>query len=152
MVCPQTIKNCGCSAVFTHEQALVMQSRSFLPPQNFEDTPIGISGYGKSSPKVCQLRAPIRKKDRVPIIPIPRGYEFRFSHLVMDCIDCIEPMFPKGDVLATQPKFNFALVVVDLFPMAYGMSVEFYERIMWMPPANLYDFLNTTRNKFDLWN
>ena len=60
------------------------------------------------------------KRDRVLVIP--RGEEFSFSYLA---IDCTGPMFPKGDATATQPKFNDALVVDDLssrWPMAYPLS------------------------------
>ena len=62
--------------------------------------------------KVCQLRAHHKIWDRVLIIPIPRGDEFPFSHLVMDCIG---PIVPRGDPVAIQPKYNYALVVIDLF-------------------------------------
>lgn len=71
--------------------------------------------------KVCQLRAPPKVGDRVPIHPIPRGDEFPFSHLVMDCIG---PIVLRGDPVAVQPKYNYALVVIDLFsrwPMAYPL-------------------------------
>ena len=39
-----------------------------------------------STCKVCQLRAPVKVSDRVPITPIPRDDELPFTHLVMDCI------------------------------------------------------------------
>ena len=62
-----------------------------------------------------------QKRDRVPITPIPRGDELPFNHLVMDCIGLI---IPTGDSVAVRPKYNYALVVVDLFsrwPMAYPL-------------------------------
>ena len=62
--------------------------------------------------KVCQLRAPHKIRDRVLIILFPRGDEFPFSHLVMGCIG---PIVPRGDQVAIQPKYNYALVVIDLF-------------------------------------
>ena len=58
-------------------------------------------------------------ENRVPILSIPHGDEFPFSHLVMDCSG---PIIPRGNPVAIQPKYNYALVVVDLFsrwPMAY---------------------------------
>ena len=71
--------------------------------------------------RVCRLRAPHKIRDRVLIQPIPRGDEFPFSHLVMDCIG---PIVSRGDPVVVQPKYNYALVVVDLFlrwPMAYPL-------------------------------
>lgn len=71
---------------------------------------------------VCQLRAPVRTKDRVPIIPIPRGDELPFNHLV---INCIGPLISGGDEVVNPHKCNYALVVVDLFsrwPMAYPLK------------------------------
>ena len=116
-----------------------------------------VSGQGKSSSyisesrKMCHLRAPIWKKDHVSIIPIPRGDEFPFSHLVMDCIG---PRFLKGDAVATHPKFNYVLVVVDLFwwwPMAYPLSsmnsktyVNACCKSLWLSQYH--------GNKFRLWN
>ena len=86
----------------------------------FPDMENRVHAYCESC-KVCQLRAPQKIRDRVPIIPIPRGDEFPFSHLVMDCIG---PIVPHGDSVAIQPKYNYALVVVDLisrWPMAYPL-------------------------------
>ena len=60
-------------------------------------------------------------ENRVPILSIPHGDDFPFSHLVMDCSG---PIIPRGDPVAIQPKYNYALVVVDLFsrwPMAYPL-------------------------------
>ena len=40
-------------------------------------------------------------------------------------MDCIRPMFPKGDAMGTQPLFNYALFAIDLFsrwPMVYSLS------------------------------
>ena len=54
-------------------------------------------------------------------VPIPRGDEFSFSNLVTGCIG---PLVPHGDSVAIQPKYNYALVVVDLisrWPMAYPL-------------------------------
>ena len=50
-------------------------------------------------------------ENRVPILPIPRGDEFHFSHLVMDGIGSI---VPHGDPVTIQPKYNYALVVMWL--------------------------------------
>ena len=86
----------------------------------FPDMENRVHAYCESC-KVCQLRAPQKIRDRVPIIPIPRGDEFSFNHLVMDCIG---PIVPHGDPVAIQPKYNYALVVIDLFsrwPMAYPL-------------------------------
>ena len=58
---------------------------------------------------VCQLRASIRTRDRVPIIPTSRGDELPFNHLVMDCIG---PIIPVGDSAAVRPKYDYALVVM----------------------------------------
>ena len=72
---------------------------------------------------VCQLRAPIRTRDRVPITPIPRGDELPFNHFIMDCIG---PIIPVTDSVAVRPKYNNALVVIDLFsqwPMAYPLCI-----------------------------
>ena len=58
-------------------------------------------------------------ENRVPILSIPHGDDLPFSHLVMDCSG---PIIPRGNPVAIQPKYNYALVVVDLFsrwPMAY---------------------------------
>ena len=58
---------------------------------------------------------------RVPILPIPCGDEFPFSHLVTDCIG---PIVPHGDSVVIQPNYNYALVVIDLisrWPMAYPL-------------------------------
>ena len=57
-------------------------------------------------------------ENRVPILPIPRGDEFPFSLLVTDCIG---PIVPRGDSVSIQPKYNYALAVIDLisrWPMA----------------------------------
>ena len=86
----------------------------------FPDMEKQVQTYCESCP-VCQLRAPVRKRDRVPITPIPRGDELPFNHLVMDCIG---PIIPAGDSVTIRPKYNYALVVVDLFsrwPMAYPL-------------------------------
>jgi len=61
---------------------------------------------------ICQLRAPVKVSDRIPITP--------FTHLVMDCIGTI---LPEGDHTSTNPKYNYALVIVDKYsrwPMAVG--------------------------------
>ena len=69
----------------------------------------------------CQLRAPVKVSDRVPITPIPRDEVLPFSHLVMDCIG---PIIPIGDPSGPKPEYNHALVIVDLYsrwPMAYPL-------------------------------
>ena len=74
-----------------------------------------------SSCTICQLRAPNRVANRVPITPIPRGDELPFTHLVMDCIG---PIIPEGDPTASKPEYNYALVIVDRYsrwPMAYPL-------------------------------
>ena len=71
---------------------------------------------------VCQLRAPTKVADRVPITPIPRDDELPFTHLVMDCIG---PILPEGDPSIPKPEYNHALVIVDRFsrwPMAYPLK------------------------------
>ena len=86
----------------------------------FPDMENRVRAYCESC-KVCQLRTPHKIRDRVPILLIPSGDEFPFSHLVMDCI-C--PIVPRGDPVAVQSKYNYVLVVVDLFsrrPMAYPL-------------------------------
>jgi hypothetical protein len=70
---------------------------------------------------VCQLRAPVKVSDRVPITPIPRNDELPFTHLVMDCIG---PILPDTDHTTPKPEYNYALVIVDRFsrwPMAYPL-------------------------------
>ena len=70
---------------------------------------------------VCQLRAPVKVSDRVPITPIPRNDELPFTHLVMDCIG---PILPEGDRTVPKAEYNYALVIVDRFsrwPMAYPL-------------------------------
>ena len=69
---------------------------------------------------ICQLRAPVRTANRVPITPIDRNDELPFTHLVMDCIG---PMITDSG--GTKPEYNYALVVVDVFtrwPMAYPLK------------------------------
>ena len=86
----------------------------------FPDMDKNVQAYCESCP-VCQLRAPVRKRDRVSITPIPRGDELPFNHLVMDCIG---PIIPTDDSVAVRPKYNYALVVIDLFsrwPMVYPL-------------------------------
>ena len=65
-----------------------------------------------SSCTVCQLRAPVKVSDRVPITPISRNNELPFNHLVMDCKGTI---VPEGDSALPKPEFNYALVIVDRF-------------------------------------
>ena len=70
---------------------------------------------------VCQMRAPVKVSDRVPITPIPRHDELPFTHLVMDCIG---PILPEGDPSVPKPEYNYALVIVDKYsrwPMAYPL-------------------------------
>jgi hypothetical protein len=70
---------------------------------------------------ICQMRAPVKISDRVPITPIPRDDELPFTHLVMDCIG---PILPEGDPTVPKPEFNYALVIVDKYsrwPMAYPL-------------------------------
>jgi transposase InsO family protein len=70
---------------------------------------------------ICQLRAPLRTVDRVPISPIPRGDELPFTHLVMDCIG---PIISDTDAVVGRPRYNYALVICDQFtrwPMAYPL-------------------------------
>jgi len=79
-----------------------------------------IRSYCTTCP-VCQMRAPVKVSDRVPITPIPRDDELPFTHLVMDCIG---PILPEGDPSVPKPEYNYALVVVDQFsrwPMAYPL-------------------------------
>ena len=64
----------------------------------FPDMENRVHAYCESC-KVCQLRAPHKIRDRVPILPIPHGDEFPFSHLVMDCLG---PIIPRGDTVAVQ--------------------------------------------------
>jgi transposase InsO family protein/ribosomal protein L21E len=74
-----------------------------------------------ASCQICQLRAPIKVADRVPITPIPRADELCFNHLNMDCIG---PMIASGECNQSKPKYNYALVLVDKFsrwPMAYPL-------------------------------
>ena len=75
----------------------------------FPDMEKQVQTYCESCP-VCQLRAPVRKRDRVPITPIPKGDELSFNHLVMDCIG---PIIPASDSVTVRPKYNYALVDVD---------------------------------------
>ena len=70
---------------------------------------------------ICQLRAPVKVSDRVPITPIPRDDELPLTHLVMDCIG---PILPEGDPAAKKSEYNYALVIVDKYsrwPMAYPL-------------------------------
>ena len=70
---------------------------------------------------VCQLRAPSKVSQRVPITPISRDDDLPFSHLIMDCIG---PLFPERDPIKSKPEYKYALVVVDKFsrwPMAYPL-------------------------------
>jgi len=75
-----------------------------------------------SSCTICQLRAPVKVANRVPITPIPRDDELPFTHLVMDCIG---PILPEGDPTSVKPAYNYALVLVDIYsrwPMAYPLK------------------------------
>ena len=75
-----------------------------------------------SSCAICQLRAPVKVSNRVPVAPIPRDDELPFTHLV---IDCIGPILPEGDPTAVKPAYNYALVLVDNYsrwPMAYPLK------------------------------
>ena len=70
---------------------------------------------------VCQMRAPVKVSDRVPITPIPRDDELPFTHLVMDCMG---PIIPEGDTSVPKPVYNYALVIVNKYsrwPMAYPL-------------------------------
>ena len=74
--------------------------------------------------------------------PIPRGDEFPFCHLVMDCIG---PIVPHGDPVAIQPNYNYALVVIDLFsrwPMAYPLRSMSLRYII----ADIHDFFHSSRD------
>ena len=112
----------------------------------FPDMENQVHAYCESC-KVYQLRAPHKIRDRVPIIPIPQGDEFLFSHLVMDCIG---PIVPQGDPVAVQPNYNYALVVVDLlsrWPMAYplrSMSAQAVCDIL----LHIHDFFHSSGDEF----
>ena len=87
----------------------------------FPDMDRQIKEYCKTC-AICQLRSPIKTKERVPITPIPRNDELPFNHLIMDCIG---PMIPIGDTVITKPEYNYALVVIDQFsrwPMAHPLK------------------------------
>ena len=75
-----------------------------------------------TSCKICQLRAPNKIANRVPITPIPRDDELPFTHLVMDCIG---PIIPEGDTCSVKPEYNHALVIIcrySRWPMAYPLK------------------------------
>jgi transposase InsO family protein len=65
--------------------------------------------------EVCQKRARITCRDRVPITPIPRA-ERAFSHWFMDC---------AGPLFNHKVEFNYALILVDSatrWPAAYALK------------------------------
>jgi Integrase zinc binding domain len=71
---------------------------------------------------MCQRRAPVKVRDRIPIHPIERGDELPFNHLIMDCIG---PIVPVNDPTVVKPEYNYALVLVDKYsrwPMAYPLK------------------------------
>ena len=80
-----------------------------------------INEHCKTCP-ICQLRAPLKVAQRVPITSITRDDELPFSHLI---VDCIGPLLPDRDPVKSKPEYNYALLVVDKFsrwPMAYPLK------------------------------
>src|SRR6218665_1930876 len=74
-----------------------------------------------SSCHVCQLRAPVKVAQRVPIQAIPRNDELPFTAISADCIG---PLVPDSDPTLPKPEYNYAIVMVDRFsrwPMAYPL-------------------------------
>ena len=64
--------------------------------------------------EICQKRARITSRDRVPITPIPRA-ERAFAHWFMDC---------AGPLFNQKVDFNYALILVDSatrWPAAYAL-------------------------------
>ena len=68
---------------------------------------------------VCQLKAAVTHRDRVPITSIPRADRV-FDHLF---IDCMGPLI-SGE--GQKVKYNYAFIAVDSFsrfPVCYPLSL-----------------------------
>ena len=66
---------------------------------------------------VCQLKAPVTYRDRVPITPIPRADRV-FDHLF---IECMGPLI-SGE--GQKVKYNYAFIAADSFsrfPVCYPL-------------------------------
>jgi len=67
---------------------------------------------------VCQLKAPVTPRDRVPITPIPIADRV-FDHLLIDC------MGPLMSGEGQKVKYNYAFIAVDSFsrfPVCYPLK------------------------------